>query len=212
MLGILFLKGLAVGLLASIPLGPIGVICIQRTINRGRWYGFASGYGAVLADTIFATIAAYGLSAVIDFVRSYTAECQIFGGLIILGLGLIIYLRDPVRAIRRKGKTRGGYAKTVGYTMLLTLTNPLAIFLFLALMAAFEVVLDTAYAGQLMIVIVGIHLGATCWWFTLTSLVYRLRARFRFRHIYWFNKVAGLAIAVMGLLAALWGFKDLLQI
>lgn len=201
----LLARSVLVGILASIPLGPIGVLCIQQTVNYGRAAGFANGYGAALADTLFATIAAWGLSIIISYIRLHQSEFEMFGGVVILVMGVVINRRDPVRIFRQRGKVKRKLWQDVFYTMLLTLTNPLAIFLFLALMTALRVVIDPARTGDIAYVIVGVHLGATLWWFCLTYGVSRIRSIFRLRRLWWFNKISGAVIAVFGGLTVLHG-------
>ena len=189
MVNLISLLGLSVliGILASIPLGPIGVLCVQRTVNYGRPAGFASGYGAALADTIFATIAAWGLSYIINYIE-----------------------RDPIHAYRHRDKVKRKLWQDVVYTMLLTLTNPLAIFIFLALMAAFGVVVDHAHPYELIMVVIGVNLGATLWWFGLTYGVSHIRSLFRLRRLWWFNKISGIVIALFGAVAIVHGAFALL--
>lgn len=199
----LLLKGLLVGLCASIPLGPIGVICVQRTVNKGRKSGLASGYGAVLADTLFAAVAVYGLTIIIQFIDTHRTLFQLFGGAIIIALGIITFLRNPLKELRRARRSKSTYLQDIVYVMLLTLTNPLAIFLFLALLAALNVVVQPDQPLQIIITLLGVHVGAFAWWFTLTGLVNRFKARFRLKQLWWFNKIAGVAIIFLGVLAVL---------
>ena len=206
----LLTQGVAVGILASIPLGPIGVLCIQQTINYGRRTGFASGYGAALADTIFATISAWGLSFIIEYIRSYQSGFEIFGGIIILIMGIAINRRDPVLTYRKRGETKRKPWQNVVYTMLLTLTNPLAIFLFLALMTTFGLAVDPSNPKDITMVVVGVHVGCTLWWFGLTYGVSHLRSLFRLRRLWWFNKTSGIVIASFGGSAVLHGLYVLL--
>lgn len=104
----LFWKGFFVGLMVTIPLGPIGVLCIQRTLNKGRNSGFVSGMGAAIADSIFAVIAGFGINFIISFIKEYQFYFQLFGGLIVLFLGIHIFYTNPVRQLRlqRMNKNR----------------------------------------------------------------------------------------------------------
>ncbi len=208
-MGLLFLRSLLTGLLASIPLGPIGLICVQRTVARGRWSGFASGWGAAVADTIFAAVALLGLSYIIDFIDQHRALLQVVGGVVIAILGYAIYHRNPLRHLRHPGEGQR-FLQHAFYVMLLTLTNPLAIFLFLALFAAFDVVPEPGHPVQYVVALAGVHIGASSWWYMLTYGVGRVRHRFRVRQLYWFSKISGLVILVSGLVAAVAGAVDLI--
>lgn len=201
----LLAQSILVGILASIPLGPIGVLCIQQTVNYGRAAGFANGYGAALADTLFATIAAWGLSFIISYIRTHQSEFEMFSGVVILIMGVVINRRDPIRSFRQRGKVKRKLWQDVVYTMLLTLTNPLAIFLFLALMTMLGVVVDPARPKDIVFVVAGVHVGAALWWFGLTYGVSRIRSLFRLRRLWWFNKISGLVIAAFGAIAVLHG-------
>jgi len=198
----LLLKGCVVGLCASAPLGPIGVICVQRTINKGHRSGLASGYGAAIADTLFATVAVLGLSYIIDFIRAHETPIKIIGGVIIAVLGLTILLRNPLRELRRARREKSSLVQDMLWVLLLTLTNPLAILLFLALFAALHVVVPSGHHILFLPPLAGVHLGACAWWLLLTFMVAHFKSRFRLKQIWWFNKIAGATILVLGLVAA----------
>ena len=200
------LKGILVGICASIPLGPVGVSCVQQTVNRGRRAGFASGYGAALADTLFATIAFLSLSVVLDFIESHRQIIQIGGGAILVALGIVTFVRNAIKKFRRDRLKRSNYAQDFVYIFLLTLTNPLSIFIFLTLFAAFGVHERSTQLEVLIPTLLGVHLGAAAWWYFLTYLVSRFQSFFRLRQIWWFNKIAGVLIILLGLITALYTF------
>lgn len=197
----LLLKGILVGLLASIPLGPIGVICIQRTINKGRLSGFLSGVGAATADTIFATIAGFSLTFIINFIEEKQRIIEIIGGIVIIILGFKTFYTNPASQLRRHKKKQNKLIEDFISVLLLTITNPFAIFLFVGMFAA----LGIAYNGENMLLslvtLAGVFLGATSWWFTLSSLVNLFRKRFRLKQLWWINKIAGAVIFTLGVLA-----------
>ncbi len=202
------LKGILVGICASIPLGPVGVICVQQTVNRGRRAGFASGYGAALADTLFASVAFLSLSVVLDFIEAYRQLIQVCGGLLLIVLGFITFVRNAVKQFRKdRAAKKKNYAQDFVYVFLLTLTNPLTVFIFLTLFAAFG--MHDPQGGGLWILIptlVGVHLGAASWWYALTYAVSRFQSFFRLRQVWWFNKISGLVIMLLGLLMGLYPF------
>ncbi len=200
------LKGLLVGVCASIPLGPVGVVCVQQTVNRGRFVGFASGYGAALADTLFATIAYLSLSVILDFIETHRQIIQVVGGIILIALGIGTFVRNAVKQFRKDQKRRNNYAQNFVYIFLLTLTNPLSIFIFLTLFAAFGVREPSAGKWSIIPTLLGVHLGAALWWYLLTYLVSRFQSFFRLRQVWWFNKIAGVVIILLGLLTALYPF------
>ena len=198
---ILLLKGIMIGLLASIPLGPIGVICIQRTINKGRLSGFISGLGAASADTIFAAIAGFSLTLIISFIEERKLVIEFIGGIIVILLGIKTFYTNPVSQLRRHKKKKNKLFEDFLSVLLLTITNPFAIFLFVAMFAALNIVYD----GQKLIIsfvpLFGVLLGASLWWFTLSTLVNLFRKKFRLKQLWWINKIAGAVIFFLGVLA-----------
>ena len=197
----LLVKGLLIGLLASIPLGPIGVICVQRTVNKGRLSGFISGLGAASADTIFATIAGFSLTFIITFIEEKQIAFQIAGGLVVVALGAKIFFTNPIRQLRRHKRKKNSLTEEFISVLLLTITNPLAVFFFLALFAAFGVVSGQTTWYLSLVTLGGVFLGAGLWWYTLTSLVNIFRNKFRLKQLWWINKISGIAIFILGIFA-----------
>lgn len=197
----LLIKGIIIGLVASIPLGPIGVICIQRTINKGRISGFVSGLGAASADTIFATIAGFSLSYIINFIEERQLIIEFIGGIIVVLLGLKTFYTNPVSQLKRHKKKKNKLIEDFISVLLLTITNPFAIFFFVALFAAAGIVHHNQSFGMSSVALIGVFLGGTLWWYTLTSLVNLFRHKFRLKQLWWINKIAGSVIFLLGALA-----------
>lgn len=194
----LLIKGIMIGLLASIPLGPIGVICVQRTVNKGRFSGFISGMGAATADTIFAAIAGFSLTFIIAFIEEKQIVFRIVGGIVVVALGAKIFFTNPIRQLRRHKRKKNSSTEDFLSILLLTITNPLAVFLFLALFAAFGVVNDQTTWFHSLITLGGVFLGAGLWWYTLSTLVNIFRDKFRLRQLWWINKISGFIISCLG--------------
>ncbi len=199
----LYWKGFIVGLMVTIPLGPIGVLCVQRTLNKGRISGFVSGLGAAFADAIFAIIAAFGITYIISFIKSQQVYFQIFGGLIILFLGIHIFYTNPVRQLRLQRMNKNKLHHDFFSVFFLTITNPMAILFFLALFAGIHVAGTEISILGLMSLVWGVFSGAAAWWFLLTFIVSLFRDRFRLKNIWWMNKVAGVVVFFLGLIAIL---------
>lgn len=206
----LLIKGIIVGLLASIPLGPIGIICIQRTINKGKLSGFLSGMGAASADTIFAAIAGFSLSFIISFIQEQQVIFQAIGGLIVFGLGIKIFYTNPVRQLRRHKRKQNNLMEDYLSVLLVTITNPLAVFLFIALFASLGVVVEGENILLSLVATSGVFIGAMLWWYILTTLVNIFRDKFRLKQLWWINKLSGAviftlgAVAIFGLLRLFW--------
>lgn len=203
------LEGMIVGFSASVPLGPIGVLCIQRTLQRGRLAGFFSGLGAAVSDTIYAVIAGFSLSFIVAFIEEQIFWIQIFGAVILFLLGAHIYRSNPAVQLRRQRRSKSSYLQDFVSTFLLTISNPLALFLFIAFFAGFGVVApNSGLAGQLVLIL-GVFLGATTWWLLLTSVVGLFRQAVNLRRLYWINKIAGATIVVLVLVGlVVWLFRE----
>lgn len=197
----LLIKGIIIGLIASIPLGPIGVICIQRTINKGRTSGFVSGLGAAVADAIFAAVAGFSLSYIINFIEERQLIIEFVGGIIVILLGLKTFYTNPVSQLKRHKKKQNKLIEDFLSVLLLTATNPFAIFFFVALFAAAGIVHHNQGLGLSSVALIGVFLGGALWWYTLSSLVNLFRHRFRLKQLWWINKIAGAVILLLGVLA-----------
>lgn len=187
-------EGMIVGFSASVPLGPIGVLCIQRTLQRGRLAGLFSGLGAAISDTIYAVIAGFSLSFIVAFIEEQIFWIQIFGAVILFLLGAHIYRSNPAVQLRRQRRSKSSYLQDFISTFLLTISNPLALFLFIAFFAGFGVVAPNSGLAAQLVLILGVFLGATTWWLLLTSVVGLFRHAVNLRRLYWINKIAGATI------------------
>jgi threonine/homoserine/homoserine lactone efflux protein len=196
-----FIKGILIGLFASIPLGPIGVICIQRTLNKGKLSGFISGLGAATADSIFAGVASFSLTIIIVFIEEKREVFQLIGGVVVALLGVKIFYTNPVRQLRRHKRKKNGMFEDFISVLFLTATNPLAIFLFIALFASFGVVSEETTWDHSLITLSGVAAGASLWWYVLTSTVNHFRKQFRLKQLWWVNKISGGVIFLLGVLA-----------
>ncbi|MEA3317255.1 MAG: LysE family transporter [Bacteroidota bacterium] len=192
-------KGLVVGFVASIPLGPVGVLSIQRTINKGLSSGVMSGMGAAFVDTIYAIIAVFGISYIINFIEQQQLYIELIGGSVLVFLGIRIFRTNPIKQLRRHRKSKSNLIEDFVSIVFLTLSNPLAIFLFIAAFAGIGIVDSEANQFSTILIILGVFLGAILWWFILSSLVDLFRSRFRLKQLWWINKIAGLAILAFGI-------------
>jgi threonine/homoserine/homoserine lactone efflux protein len=196
-------KGILIGLVASIPLGPIGVICIQRTLSKSYRSGFVSGLGAALADTLFATIAMLFLSVVLVFIETHIDLLKVLGGICVIIAGMRIFLRNLVLQIRRNRTKKNNLWGDFLSLFLLTFTNPAYILMFMALFAAFGIRRAGLPMGDVALLIAGVYGGATLWWLLLTSLVNLFRKKFRPRHLLALNRISGGLIVLLGAVSIL---------
>ena len=190
-------KGFIIGVIVSAPLGPVGVLCIQRTLNKGRWYGFVTGIGASLSDIAYALLTGYGMSFVFDYVNKNIFYLQLFGSILLLIFGIYTFRSNPVQSIRPVSTSKGSYFHNFITAFAVTLSNPLIIFLFVGLLV-FEAV--TGYLA--------IALGALTWWFGITFFVNKVRTQFNLRGIWILNRIIGgivMVVSAFGLVFTLMG-------
>ncbi|HAH73103.1 MULTISPECIES: LysE family translocator [Butyricimonas] len=216
MYDILYLfKGMLVGLMVSIPLGPMGVLIIQKTLHKGALSGFIAGMGAASADFFYASVAAFGLGYVINTVQTHELLLQIIGGIFLLCIGLKIYFDNPIRQIRQRRQGRVSKTGLLGdYLSLffLTVSNPITVVVFMAVFAGMSVFGESSSMLGELLVVMGVLLGGGVWWYTLSTLVNIFRKKFRLRVLITINRVSGLVITILGalvILAAFAPFKNL---
>lgn len=197
-------KGLLIGIIASAPMGPVGVLCVQRTLNKGRWYGFVTGCGAALSDIIYAGITGLGMGMVVELVSNDTNRfyLQIAGSLMLLAFGIFTYRTDPTKKLRKPGQNKGTLTHNGITAFFVTLSNPLIIFLFMALYAQFSFGLQPDKPIEMVAGFLSIVGGALLWWWGLTWLVDKIRLKFDTNGIRIINRIIG-TLVILGSLIVL---------
>ncbi len=199
-------KGLIIGLLVSAPMGPVGMLCIQRTISKGRWHGFVTGLGAALSDIIYAAITGLGMGFVINFVEANQEPLQIIGSIVLGVFGYYIYKNNPTKSLKKQREGKLSFTQDFITGFLLTFSNILIVLLYIGLFARFGFILPEYSIGMLIGGIICIGIGAVIWWFFITYIVSRLRKWFNVRGIWVLNRIVGsiiLILAVAGILSVL---------
>jgi threonine/homoserine/homoserine lactone efflux protein len=207
------LRGLILGFSIAAPVGPIGVLCIRRTLARGRLSGFISGLGAASADAVYGSIAALGLTTIADFFVAYDHILRLIGGLFLCYLGLRTFFETPASLDEQNhslngpaGSPGGASISLADYasTFFLTLTNPMTILAFAAIFAGLGLSTVNATYASAALLVSGVFIGSTTWWFFLSTATYALRTRFlTLEGLRWVNRISGLVIAGFGLAAIL---------
>jgi len=197
-----FLRGLIIGFSIAAPVGPIGVLCIRRTIAYGLLSGLVSGLGAASADAIYGAVAAFGLTFVSGFLINQQIWLRVIGGLFLCYLGIRTFYALPAEDLEEAPRGKGllgDYAST----FILTLTNPLTILSFAAIFAGFG--LADADLGRFTAVamVVGVFLGSAGWWLLLSGGTNLFRRRFNTTALRWVNRVSGAIITAFGAAALL---------
>lgn len=193
----LFIRGLLIGLSIAAPVGPIGVLCIRRTLSDGRAAGFASGLGAATADALFGCVAGFGLTFISGVLLAQQGWFRLIGGLFLCYLGVKTLLSHPAEvAATAQGKgLLGAYTST----LFLTATNPLTIFAFAAIYAGLGAA--TGNYGAALTLVAGVFTGSALWWLLLSGGVSLFRAKFNARSLLWVNRISGVVVVGFGLLA-----------
>ena len=190
-------KGLVLGFSIAAPLGPIGLLCIKRTLEGGRWHGILSGLGAASADALYGSLAAFGLAALFQRYTWIQTWTQILGGAFIIYLGLKFALTRKASDESGKEVNAAGLGKVYLTTFLLTISNPVTIFAFLGMFAGAGVSNTTSAVWM----VVGIFSGSMAWWVTLAFLAHWLGKRLNATVLLWVNRVAGVALMSFGIWA-----------
>lgn len=200
MIASILIEGFIIGIIVSIPLGPIGVLCIQRTLLQGRRSGFVSGIGAATADSSFAFIAGFGLSFIAKFFEEQHFYIMLAGAAVLIFLGFRLFFTNTIKQVRRyrnmyKSNPFSDFFSVFG----LTLSNPVTILFFGLVFTSLGLVKNNI--GHTLTLVGGVFLGACTWWFILVSLVSTFRNLFKLRVIFWINKAAGILIVCFGFFA-----------
>jgi threonine/homoserine/homoserine lactone efflux protein len=197
----LLLKGAVIGFSIAAPVGPIGVLCIRRTLAEGRASGLVSGLGAATADALYGCIAGFGLTFISSFLVSQQAWLRLCGGVFLCYLGLKTLLAKPgtQAAIANGHGLVGAYVST----FFLTLTNPMTIISFAMIFAGLGLAGTSGNYLSAGVLVSGVFFGSSLWWLMLSGGVARVREKFSPQGLRWVNKIAGTIIIGFGLFALL---------
>ena len=192
----LFFNGFILGLSIAAPVGPIGVLCIQRTLTEGRGSGLCSGLGAATGDAIYGCMAGFGLTSITNLLIEYQVLLRLVGGGFLCALGLKSFITQPPE-LETSVKV-SGHIRAYISTFLLTITNPVTLLSFLAVFAGWGVgITDTNYLSAILLVL-GVFTGSGFWWVILSSGVNMFRAQFNYQKLRWVNRISGCLIILLG--------------
>ncbi|MEA4985774.1 hypothetical protein SDC9_57408 [bioreactor metagenome] len=200
------IKGIIIGLFISVPLGPIGMLCVQRTLNRGRKHGIATGLGATMSDLIYTIVALFFVGFVVDFLEEKKIIIQIIGGLIVVFFGIFIYKNNPTRQPIPSHNNNSSIMSDFFSSFVLTLSNPLILLILIALFARFEFLDKETTAFNIVTGILSILGGAYLWWNTLTFFVGKFRNKLSYSGIKLLNRIIGIVIIAIGAFGTLYSF------
>jgi threonine/homoserine/homoserine lactone efflux protein len=198
----LLVQGFVIGFAIAAPVGPIGVLCIRRTLERGLLIGLVSGLGAATADACYGLIAALGLSTISNWLLDAQDWIRLVGGLFLLYLGVTIWRAKPAAQGAQAGR-RSGLLGAYASTLALTLTNPTTILSFIAIFAGLGLAERGRDEAGAVLLVVGVFAGSAFWWLLLSSGVSLLRGRLRPGWFAWVNRISGALIFAFGVSALL---------
>jgi threonine/homoserine/homoserine lactone efflux protein len=196
----LLVSGILVGVAVAAPIGPVNLICIRRTLKYGAVNGFASGSGAAIGDGVFATIAAFGVTAAITFVKTHSFWLQMLGGLFLIALGIRTWFAQPHLDDSLPENALGDLLPVIGTTFFLTITNPATMLGFMAIfggIAGFTV--GSEDYGRALLLVASVVAGSAIWWALLTGFVGRFRNRMSDKMLEIINHVSAGLIILFGL-------------
>jgi threonine/homoserine/homoserine lactone efflux protein len=195
----LFLRGLIIGFSIAAPVGPIGILCIRRTLAEGRASGLLSGLGAATADALYGCVAGFGLTVVSGFLVGQRFYIQLIGGIFLLALGIKTLRSVPAE---RAASTSGtGLAASYASTLLLTLTNPMTILSFAGIFAALGVADTGGDLSAAALLVLGVFIGSAAWWLLLSGGVGLMREKLTSGVLAWTNRLSGIILVIFGVIA-----------
>ena len=204
----MIISGLAIGILVSAPMGPIGVLCIQRTLNKGRWSGFFTGLGAALSDMIYCLLTALGLSFVIDFIETNQNLLQMVGSVALMIYAVYLLRKNPAGSLKAPKQKKASFTQDFITGFLFTFSNPLILFLIISFFARFNFLSPDYYYYHYLVGFLFIFVGALLWWFMITYFVNKVRSHFNVRSMWLVNRVIGIVILIMSGFGFVMGVKD----
>ena len=195
----IFLKGVFIGFAMAVPVGPIGIMCIRKTLTEGRLRGLIIGLGAATADFFYGCVAAFGLTIISDTLISQRIWIRLAGGALLLFLGVRTFRAKPSDPKSRFKINSSGKLRSYLYTVFLTLTNPLTIFAFIAVFAALG--LGNGLRNfSASVLVAGVFIGSCLWFLLLSSGTFLFRNKLDIVGLRWVNRVAGVLIIISGLI------------
>ena len=192
------LKGFAVGMCASAPIGPIAILVVQKSLSKGHMAGFVTGLGASVVDTMYAFIAIFALAFAQKFIDAHQNMILLVGGIVLIIVGVSMAFSDPFRKMKADGEPTVS-PKDFGQAVAMGLSNPMAVFVMFTLFAFFGLAEDAPHSWRVSPIILSVSLGSVTYWFCMSWLLSRFRKTFRRRTILWISRITGAIIVIIGI-------------
>lgn len=201
-------RGLAIGALISAPMGPIGMLVIQRTLSKGRWPAFFTGLGAALSDLVYCLLTGFCLSFITGFIDAHQFIIQVVGSIVLAAFGVYLFKKNPTRSLKTADSAATNYWSDFATGFLLTFSNPLILFFIIGLFARFNYILPEFMFYHHILVYATIFAGALLWWYGVTSLVAHLGRRINMRSLKLINRIIGMVLIGMAVVGIVMSFLD----
>ena len=195
----LFIKGFIIGFSIAAPVGPIGILCIQRTLSGGNLQGLVSGLGAATADALYGFIAAFGLTFISNFLVYQSIWFRLIGGLFLCYLGVRAFLKKPQEQTVSVANSTN--LSAYGTTFFLTLTNPMTILFFVGIFAGLGIVSESIHYASAGLMVIGVFAGSAAWWLLLSGATGLFRSKISEGKLALVNKISGVVILAFGVVA-----------
>ena len=201
-------RGLAIGILVSAPMGPVGMLCIQRTLNKGRKSGLYTGFGAAVSDLFYCILTGFGLSFIEGFLERNQDIIQLIGSAVLIGFGLYIFRQNPSHKLKKAPDAATSHKTDFISGFLFTFSNPLILFLIVGLFARFNFLLPEFRYYHYASGYLSIFCGALLWWFLITFFVNKVRSHFNVRSLWLVNRIIGSILIVMAAIGLIISIYD----
>ena len=192
------LKGFAVGMCASAPIGPIAILVVQKSLSKGHKAGFVSGLGASVVDTFYASIAIFALAFAQKLIEAHQCTILLVGGAVLIAVGISMAFSNPFRRLKADGESSVS-PKDFGQAVALGISNPMAIFVMFALFAFFGLADNAPHTWTVTPIILAVSAGSVTYWFLVSWLLSRFHGSFRMRTILWISRITGALIVIIGI-------------
>lgn len=206
--GIIYMlwRGVAIGVIISAPMGPVGILCVQRTLEKGRRTGFYTGVGAAVSDMFYCLITGFGLSLIEEFLKANQNIIQVVGSVVMAVFGVYLFRSNPARKLKKPGLIRNSRSRDMLQGFLFTFSNPLIIFLIIGLFARFNFLLPEISFHQYVVGYIFIAVGALIWWWLVSFFIDKVRTHFNLRSMWLINKITGSIIIIFAMVGIVTAF------
>jgi threonine/homoserine/homoserine lactone efflux protein len=187
-------------------MGPVGLFCIQRALNKGQWHGFFSGVGAMISDLLYAGITCLGMGFVIDYVKNHETTLLVVGSIMMMGFGIYIFHSNPAKNVQKPKVKGNSFYTDIISSFFITLANPLIIFVYLILFARYNFIsIEHGKWFSIMLGLGGIAIGALSWWFVITFIAGKFRRAFKAQGLIIINRIVGSVIICLSIWGLVYG-------